>query len=55
MENRIPRKDLWDSAGKAGLVLGLVSSAYVVITYLLAKVFRLLQKEIEAFAAAEEA
>lgn len=37
MENRIPRKDLWDSAGKAGLVLGLVSSAYVVITYLLAK------------------
>ena len=38
MENRIPRKDLWDSAGKAGLVLGLVSSAYVVITYLLAKV-----------------
>ena len=37
MENRIPRKDLWDSAGKAGLVLGLVSSAYVIITYFLAK------------------
>lgn len=37
MENRIPRKDLWDAAGKAGLVLGLVSSVYVVITYLLSK------------------
>ena len=33
MENRIPRKYLWDSAGKAGLVLGLVSSAYVLITH----------------------
>ena len=37
MEKRISRKDLWDSAGKAGLVLGLVSSLYVVITYLLTK------------------
>ncbi len=37
MENRIPRKDLWDSAGKAGLVLGLVSCAYVIITFFLAK------------------
>ena len=37
MEKRISRKDLWDGAGKAGLVLGLVSSAYVVLTYLLTK------------------
>ena len=37
MENRISRKDLWDAAGKAGIVLGLVSSAYVLITQLLAK------------------
>ena len=37
MENRVSRKDLWDGAGKAGLVLGLVSSAYVVITQLLTK------------------
>ena len=37
MENRISRKDLWDGAGKAGLVLGLISSAYVILTYLLGK------------------
>lgn len=35
MENSIPRKDLWDAAGKAGLVLGLVSTAYVLISQLL--------------------
>ena len=37
MEKRISRKDLWDGAGKAGLVLGLVSSAYVLISMLLTK------------------
>ena len=37
MEKRISRKDLWDGAGKAGLVLGLVSSAYVLLTMLLTK------------------
>ena len=37
MEKRISRKDLWDGAGKAGLVLGLVSSAYVIINFLLSK------------------
>jgi hypothetical protein len=37
MEKRISRKDLWDGAGKAGLVLGLVSSAYVLISMLLSK------------------
>jgi len=37
MENRISRKDLWDGAGKAGLVLGLISSAYVILSYLLTK------------------
>jgi len=37
MENRVSRKDLWDGAGKAGLVLGLVSIAYVVLTQLLSK------------------
>ena len=37
MEKRISSKDLWDGAGKAGLVLGLVSSAYVLISMLLTK------------------
>lgn len=37
MEKRISRKDLWDGAGKAGLILGLVSSAYVLISMLLSK------------------
>ena len=34
MERRITRKDLWDAAGKAGLVLGLVSTAYLLLTQL---------------------
>jgi len=37
MERPFSRQDLWDAAGKAGLVLGLVSSAYILITPLLAK------------------
>ena len=37
MERPYSRKDLWDAAGKAGLVLGLVSTAYVFISYLLTK------------------
>jgi len=37
MENTYSRKDLWDAAGKAGLVLGLVSSAYVLVSALLTK------------------
>ena len=37
MERPFSRKDLWDAAGKAGLVLGLVSSAYVLLTSLLTK------------------
>ena len=37
MERVVSRKDLWDAAGKAGLVLGLVSSAYVIFTMLLTK------------------
>lgn len=36
MERPFSRKDLWDAAGKAGLVLGLVSTAYVLISGLLA-------------------
>ena len=37
MERTFSRKDLWDAAGKAGLVLGLVSTAYVLVTSLLTK------------------
>ena len=37
MERPFSRKDLWDAAGKAGLVLGLVSSAYVLVSALLTK------------------
>ena len=37
MEKTFSRKDLWDAAGKAGLVLGLVSCAYLLITQLLTK------------------
>lgn len=37
MKNNSVRKELWDSAGKAGLVLGLVSTAYMAISQLLAK------------------
>lgn len=37
MEKSFSRKDLWDAAGKAGLVLGLVSCAYLAITQLLTK------------------
>lgn len=33
----VSRKDLWDSAGRAGLVLGLVSTAYMIISLLLAR------------------
>ena len=35
MEERFTRKDFWDGAGKAGIVLGLVSIAYMLITELL--------------------
>lgn len=31
----VSRKDLWDSAGRAGLVLGLVSTAYMIVSLLL--------------------
>ena len=37
MEKATSRKDLWDSAGKAGLVLGLVSCTYVLLGQLLLK------------------
>ena len=37
MEKTFYRKDLWDGAGKAGLVLGLVSIAYMLINWLLGK------------------
>lgn len=37
MEKPVSRKDFWDGAGKAGLVLGLVSCAYVLLTSLLTK------------------
>lgn len=37
MKNNEYRKELWDSAGKAGLVLGLVSTAYMAVSQLLAK------------------
>ena len=37
MERPFSRQNLWDAAGKAGLVLGLISSAYVLINPLLAK------------------
>lgn len=35
MTDNISRKDIWDSAAKAGLALGTVSIAYVLITILL--------------------
>ena len=38
MERPFSRKDLWDAAGKAGLVLGLVSAAYVLVSALLTKI-----------------
>lgn len=37
MKNNTDRKELWDSAGKAGLALGLVSTAYMAVSQLLAK------------------
>lgn len=37
MERAFSRKDLWDAAGKAGLVLGLVSCAYVLLSSLLTR------------------
>ena len=36
MEQNLIRKDMWNTAGKAGLVLGLVSTAYMFITQLMA-------------------
>ena len=36
MEQNIITKDLWNTAAKAGLVLGLVSSAYMFLTQLMA-------------------
>ena len=33
MEGGISRADIWDSAGKAGLVLGAVSSAYLALSH----------------------
>ena len=36
MEQNLIRKDMWNTAAKAGLVLGLVSTAYMFITQLLA-------------------
>ncbi len=38
MDGIVTRKDIWDRAGKAGLVLGAVSCAYIAITQLLASV-----------------
>ena len=37
MEKTFSRKDLWDGAGKAGLVLGLVSIAYMMVNWLFGK------------------
>lgn len=37
MEKTLSRRDIWDGAGKAGLVLGLVSIAYVLLSWLLTK------------------
>jgi hypothetical protein len=37
MEKPVSRKDFWDSAGKAGLVLGLVSIAFMLVNWLLTK------------------
>ena len=36
MEQNIIRKDMWNTAAKAGLVLGLVSAAYMYLTQLIA-------------------
>ena len=36
MEQNIMRKDMWNTAAKAGLVLGLVSTAYMFVTQLMA-------------------
>ena len=36
MEQNIIRKDLWETAAKAGLALGIVSSAYMFLTQLMA-------------------
>lgn len=36
MDSIVSRKDLWDSAGKAGLVIGAVSCAYMALSQLLA-------------------
>ena len=38
MEQKALRKTMWEEAGKAGLVLGIVSTAYLFITQLLTKV-----------------
>lgn len=35
MESAINRKDFWNEAGKAGLILGAISSVYMFITHLL--------------------
>ncbi len=36
MEQNITRKDMWNTAAKAGLALGLASSAYIFVTQLMA-------------------